>query len=313
MGSDLFADIPLTFRDENLRILNPPITKAAIHRTEARMRYTSLDDYLGAIPAGRTGPVGVLLCESSFLAAESAQRLRQTGFRDIVAIGPGAAAIPDEVGAARIDAQIARPAARAAALNRLIGAHAGRWMLAAQNGEFLFFPFCETRGVGDFTEFLASERRASAMAYAIDLYSDALGRDDARFSPREAYFDTQGWYGFEREGRQAEIFGGVGWRFEEYMPHALQRINRPALFRADPEAPIREDFWFANDEYNAISCPWHNNPTFALMTVRRAAALRSHPNFNKAVKTLMWPCSTRFEWSSEQLLGLGMIEAGQWL
>lgn len=277
------------------------------------MTYESLDDYLGAIDAGPSGPRAIILCESEFLAAETAQRLVDLRFQQIIAIGPGARAAEGVEQVAAIMEPIGKDVARAAAVNRLIADAPARWTLLLFNGEFVFYPFCETRSIRDFAEFLNNERRPAAMGYAIDLYSDALGQDDAAFSPQEAYFDAEGWYGFERGDKIAEIYGGVGWRFEEFMPHTMLRVNRPALFWADPEVPIRGDLWFDEDAYNAVSCPWHNNPTFALMSVRRAMALRAHPNFAKAVKTLMWPCSQKFEWRSEQLLSLGMIEAGQWL
>lgn len=277
------------------------------------MWYSSLDEGLATLKHDRPRLTAVILCETSFLLAETASHLSEAGFDRLVAIGPGAKAAPDRDDMIAAPADIANAEARAAVINRLIGAAAGRWMLLCFNGEFLFYPYREARRIQDFTEFLSWERRPAAMGYAVDIYSDALGREEGAFSLDDVYFDTEGWYGFERGEKLADVFGGLGWRFEEFTPRDMTRVNRPALFWADPAVPIRADLWFEDDVYNAISCPWHNNPTFALMSVRRATALRRHPNFTAAVKSFMWPCSEKFSWSSQQLLRHGVIEAGQWL
>lgn len=277
------------------------------------MRYSSLDEGLTALKQDPARPTAVILCETSFLLTETADHLTDAGFERLVAIGPGAEAAPDRPNIIAAPADIANADNRAAVINRLIAATAGRWMLIAFNGEFLFYPYRESRLIHDFTEFLSWERRPAAMGYAVDIYSDALGREEEAFSLKDVYFDSEGWYGFERGEQQAEVFGGLGWRFEEFTPRDMTRVNRPALFWADPAVPIRADLWFEDDVYNAISCPWHNNPTFALMSVRRATALRRHPNFSAGVKSFMWPCSEKFSWSSQQLLKHGVIEAGQWL
>ena len=277
------------------------------------MWYSSIDQALSSLRDDAPRPTAVILAETPFLLTETADHLSKAGFQRIVAIGPGAEAAAEREDLIAAPADIGDGESRAGVLNRLIAAAAGRWMLVSFNGEFLFYPYHESRHVQDFIEFLSWERRPAAMGYAVDIYSDALGREDAAFSLDDVYFDTEGWYGFERGERQAEVFGGLGWRFEEFTPRDMTRVNRPALFWADPAVPIRADLWFEDDVYNAISCPWHNNPTFALMSVRRAAALRRHPNFSAGVGSFMWPCSEKFSWTSKQLLKHGMIEAGQWL
>ena len=105
----------------------------------------------------------------------------------------------------------------------------------------------------------------------------------------------------------------LGWRFEEFSPVSMSRVNRPAFFLAEDKTRLRDDLWLEDEEMNTISCPWHNNPTMAVMSFRRARRLLSHPNFRGAISTLMWPNSRRFEWRSDQLSALGLIEAGQWI
>ena len=159
------------------------------------------------------------------------------GVDRIIAIGPGAKAAAERADRGDLiaaPADIANADSRAVVINRLIAAVAGRWMLVSFNGEFLFYPYSESRRIQDFVEFLSWERRPAAMGYAVDIYSDALGREEDAFSLEDVYFDTEGWYGFERGEKLAEVFGGLGWRFEEFTPRDMTRVNRPPF-----SGPIR--------------------------------------------------------------------------
>lgn len=278
------------------------------------MRHASIEEFARQTRAGQA-PAAILLCEDDFLADATAARLADLGFAPIIAAGPGHAAVDAErPGVETFPAQIASAAARTELLNRLIGMLRGRWTLVCFNGEFPFFPFCESRRAIDFVDFLRSERRAACAAYAIDLYADSMiGAAGEEPDLDEVYFDAEGWYGFDRGDGLVDIYGGLGWRFEEYAPVALSRVNRPALFRADEGARLDDDLWLTDQERDTISCPWHANPTMALMSFRRTRRLLSHPNFRSAIDTLSWPNSRRFEWRSGQLSAMGLIEAGQWI
>ncbi|MEM7547172.1 MAG: hypothetical protein AAF367_16705 [Pseudomonadota bacterium] len=245
---------------------------------------------------------------------ESSQRLIKQGFSHVVAAGRGITAFGDNPpeNVITLSAAVHDPAARAALLNRLIEGHAGQWLMVSFNGDFMFHPFCETRGVKDLIEFLWSERRASAMAYSIDLYSDDMIGAGVP-NPDDSWFDRRGWYGFDRGNGLIDVYGGLGWRYEEYAPLSVSRINRPALFRASAGVRIRDDLWFEDDSLNTVACPWHNNPSIALMSFRRTRLVLEHPNFRSAISSLQWPNSERFEWRSGQLISHGLIEAGQWI
>lgn len=275
------------------------------------MRYKSLASYLAVSPRS-SRPLGLLICEDRMMVQESADHLFSIGLDEVLAIGPGAEALPEEIpGLHLVSLPVHDPVARAEIVSRVIEASAKRWMLVAFNGEFAFHPFAETRSLPDLTSFLHSEQRATATAYAIDLYSDAMiggGAPDLK----DLWFDAEGWYGFEREGKLVDVYGGIGWRYEEYSPSAMARINRPALFQARRGLKMRPDLWLDDPKMNTISCPWHNNPTLALMSLRRTRRVLAHPGMQGA-KTLLWPQSRRFEWSSEQLFSLGLIEPGQWM
>ena len=84
------------------------------------------------------------------------------------------------------------------------------------------------------------------------------------------------------------------------------RIDRIALFRAQKGLRMRDDHTFSIEEYNTYACPWHNNLTAAVMSFRRAKAL------DWVAGSFVWERSLRFDWTSRQLLELGMIEPGQW-
>ena len=288
-------------------------TAAAAGGKREGMRYNSPEEFIRAAPRS-SKPVAICLCEDDFFAHATVMQLFSIGFENVIAAGPGAeAADPnDDKRIAAFPARIAASGARTALLNQLLQTLTGRWTLICFNGEFPFFPFSESRSVVDFADFLRAERRSACAACAIDLYSDNLVAGEAP-DLDDVYFDAEGWYGFDRGDRLVDIYGGLGWRFEEFSPVAMSRVNRPAFFHAAEGAKIRDDLWLEDAEANTISCPWHNNPTMAIMSFRRARRLLSHPNFRNAINTLMWPNSRKFEWRSDQLASLGMIEAGQWI
>lgn len=273
------------------------------------MASASLSAALSRAPV-RSGPAAVVICEDGLPAEAGIDRLFALGIETVVALGPGAPA--GTAGLVSAPVPVAARPARARAINQVIRWASGRWLLVCFAGEYLFYPHCETRGVRDFTEFLATERRRAATAYALDLYSEGQA-EGAPFRPEEAHIDAAGWYGFETGNGAAEIYGGLGWRYEEFIPRDMLRVNRPALFLADAARPVREDLTFGDPEYDSLSCPWHASPTIALMSVRRAAAVAADPRFRSGARSLIWRGSERFDWRSDQLLARGMIEPGQWL
>jgi hypothetical protein len=72
------------------------------------------------------------------------------------------------------------------------------------------------------------------------------------------------------------------------------------------------DFTFSEDELNTYACPWHNNLTAAVCSFRTAKALRTNPGSRFDIQTFRWHNSTPFEWHSQQLMDLGLMEPGQW-
>ncbi len=112
--------------------------------------------------------------------------------------------------------------------------------------------------------------------------------------------------------RQMDMFGGLRRRFEEHVPWGRRRIDRVALVRAERGLEMRPDLTLSDEERNTVNCPWHNNLTAAVMSFRAAKALRSNPGSKWTVTDFRWSGSVPFDWSSKQLLELGLMEPGQW-
>ena len=75
---------------------------------------------------------------------------------------------------------------------------------------------------------------------------------------------------------------------------------------------LRPDFTLTDEEMNTYACPWHNNITTAICSFRTAKALRANPGSRFAINTFRWRNSTEFQWQSQQLMDLGLMEPGQW-
>ena len=132
--------------------------------------------------------------------------------------------------------------------------------------------------------------------------------------------DRSGYYALARTGanghpldRQLDFFGGLRWRFEEHVPKNKRRIDRVALFRSRSNGLVMQaDGTFNEAEYNTYQCPWHHNLTCAVASFRTAKALTQNPGSRHAINSFRWRNSVPFEWSSRQLMDLGLIEPGQW-
>ena len=288
------------------------------------MRYSSLEDFLTTGTAALAkGPVAVVLVEDEVELGSTLRHHLDIGFREVLVVMPAAFALPGDVAdrVRRIDHDVQFHGDGFAVVNRLIGAAPGVWMYYCYNAEYLFFPFCETRTVGEMLAFHTEERRDAMLTYVIDLYAGDLGRHPDAVSLEDAHMDKSGYYALARtdaanhdhpKERQLDFFGGLRWRYEEHIPAPRRKIDRIALFRAKPGLTLREDHTFSDEEYNTYACPWHNNLTAAIVSFRTAKALKRNPGSTFDIETFKWHNSTPFEWHSRQLLDLGLMEPGQW-
>ena len=256
------------------------------------------------------GVVAILLCESEIHAQASADRLIDQGITALVVVG-SAKIVSPTVPIFQISHYDGPPDTHSL-LNTLFDALSGRWVLWLWNGEFFVFPFGETRVLADLAAFLEDERRKVLFTYALDLYGEDLPAADV--DPRECdlYFDREGYHAFPKEQNQLRVYGGLGWRFAEITPKDLHQIGRSSLIRAQAGVHLGRDMIFHDVEYGSVSCPWHHNPTGAILGLRRTRRIMAHPNFPAVRNKLIWWGSEPVAWTSAQLLEAGMIEPGQW-
>jgi len=287
------------------------------------MRYSSLKDFLARGGAALAkGPVALIMVED-LVEVESTIRYHQiAGFKALVVFAPQALELPlaleDEIH--RVAYSMAEEGALENAVNAVIEAAPGLWLYYCYNAEYLFHPFCETRKVGEMLTFHTEERRDAMLAYVIDAYADDLSRCPDAVSLDNAWIDKSGYYALGRKDpetghpreRQLDFFGGLRWRYEEHIPKDRRKIDRIALFRARPGLRLRADHTFNDEEYNTYACPWHNNITAAIVSFRTAKALKTNAGSTFAIPTFKWHNSVPFDWTSQQLLDLGLMEPGQW-
>lgn len=288
------------------------------------MRYSSLDDFLKyGGEALAKGPVAVVLVEDEVELGSTMRHHLDCGFREVLVLMPEAFVLPEDVAPKlrRIDHDVTLRGDGIAAINRLIAAAPGIWMYYCYNAEYLFYPFCETRTVGEMLSFHAEERRDAMLTYVVDLYAGDLGRHPGAVSLEDAHLDRSGYYALARNDaghhnhpkeRQLDFYGGLRWRYEEHIPAPRRKIDRIALFRARDGLTLRENHTFSDEEYNTYACPWHHNLTAAIVSFRTAKALKRNPGSTFDIDTFKWHNSTPFEWHSRQLLDLGLMEPGQW-
>ena len=288
------------------------------------MRYNSLTDFLNTEAATLAkGPVAIVLVEDDVEVATTLRHHQHAGFATVLALMPTQFELPRDLQSLvyRIDHDLSGDTAMEDTVNRIIAAAPGVWMYYCFNAEYLFFPFCETRSVGEMLAFHTEERREAMLTYVIDLYADDLGQHPDAVSLDHAHLDRSGYYALARKDsaqhghpreRQLDFFGGLRWRFEEHVPTARRKIDRIALFRAKPGLKLRADHTFSEEEYNTYACPWHHNITAAICSFRTAKALKRNPGSTFDIDTFKWHNSAPFEWHSRQLLDLGLMEPGQW-
>lgn len=275
------------------------------------MKYASLNDFLNRADLSK-GPIAVIFIEDDVEVESTLRHHLKCGFHKVVAVTRGT--VPD----LPIDI-VPTDSSFDATMNALIAKAPGTWMYYCFSGEYLFYPFSEHRTVGEMAAFSLEERRQSILTFVVDLYTTDLDTHPNAVSLEGAALDRSGYYALERKDdqghsleRQLDFFGGLRWRFEEHIPAPKRRIDRVALFQAKPGLTLRPDHTFNDPEYNTYACPWHHNLTAAICSFRTAKALKSNPGSKAQIDGFTWHNSTPFEWTSQQLLDLGLMEPGQW-
>jgi len=285
------------------------------------MIFASVAEYLSETSnRSGSGPVAIIFVEDLVEVSSTVTHHLRIGFSHILLIGRLTvdAAIPEGHKITRIEEPVRSRNDAVAIMNLLIDHFVGRWIYWGFNSEFLFYPFMETRVVSDLAAFMVEERRDHVFGYTVDLYAADLNSASDGVSRKTAHLDGSGYYGFQRyegghaQDRQFDVFGGLTWRYEEFIPWDRRRIDRIPLFRALDGLRIQDDLSLNVPEMNTLSCPWHHNVTVAIASFRVAKSLKRNPGSMFEIESFMWSGSTKFEWKSEQLLELGIIEPGQW-
>ena len=270
------------------------------------------------------GPLCALIVEDRAALAETLRHLDRLGFVRLFYFAPPEIPVPAECADMATEITIVHMRTRAqgaaaAAVNALIPGADGAWVHYCHNAEFLFFPFCENRTVGEVSRFMMEERRQSVLTYVVDLYAEDLRPHPDAVDCASAHLDGSGYFADARldetgqpRDRQLDFFGGLRWRFEEHIPAPKRRIDRVGLFQAHKGLTLRPDHTMSYEEMNTYACPWHHSLTGALASFRVAKALRSNPGSRFDVDSFMWHGSVPFRWSSRQLMEMGLIEPGQW-
>ena len=288
------------------------------------MRYNDLAEFLkDGTEALAAGPIAMILVEDLAEVDTTIRHHIQLGFKSVLVFAPDDLELPEKLEKliSRISYDMTTDGAMETVVNSIIDATPNIWLYYCFNAEYLFYPFCESRSVGEMIAFNMEERRDSILTYVIDLYAGDLYDFPDAVSLEDAHLDKSGYYALARNDaangnhqkeRQLDFFGGLRWRFEEHIPAARRKIDRVALFRSKNGLQIRPDHTFNDEEYNTYSCEWHHNITAAICSFKTAKALKRNPGSTFDIETFRWHNSTEFEWHSQQLLDLGLIEPGQW-
>lgn len=288
------------------------------------MTYDSLSAFLGDRATHLAkGPVALIFIEDDTEIGSTLRHHLTLGFKSVVAFMPAAFPLEDDLTETVIRVTMEHPTGQNMidAVNKVITAAPGIWLYYCFNGEYLFYPFCETRTVGEMTTFHMEERRFAMLTYVVDLYASDLSAHPNAVSTDDAMLDKSGYYALARpdadnhnhpKERQLDFFGGLRWRYEEHIPETRRKIDRISLFQAKPDLVLRPDFTFNDEEMNTYSCEWHNNLTAAVCSFRTAKALKTNPGSTFDIHSFRWHNSVPFEWHSRQLLDLGLMEPGQW-
>ena len=290
--------------------------------------HATLSDFLrrGGAALAR-GPVALLMAEDDIGLSETLRHHAERGFARIVLLAPEdqpltlPASLPRDVPLDLIRHETRHPDALVTVANALIPHLAGQWLYCGYTAEFLFHPFCETRTIGEMLAFAAEERREAVLCFVIDLYAGDLATAPDAFDPGDAWMDRVGYHALARPDpenhnfpklRQLDFYGGLRWRFEEHIPETRRRIDRAALFRARKGLQLTPDFRLTDEEMNTYASPWHSSLTAVVASFRTAKALRRNPGSGKSIHSFRWENAVRFDWSSRQLMDMGLMEPGQW-
>ena len=125
------------------------------------------------------------------------------GFRSVITFGVPDIRLPDNLPANvhNVDFDMASKDALLKVVNSVIELAPAQWIYYGYNTEYIFYPFCEHRAIGEMLAFHTEERRDAVLTYVVDLYAGDLGAHPNAVSLEDALHQTVEHlsdYGFER-------------------------------------------------------------------------------------------------------------------
>ncbi|MEL6954059.1 MAG: hypothetical protein AAGM12_11990 [Pseudomonadota bacterium] len=289
------------------------------------MHLPSLDALDGIAPKSLSpGPIALVIAEDQTEVASTISHLVGLGFAKVIVLAPPASMTQEDLAqvaddAILVDHPTRQPGTLTRALGIVIKKAPETWLHYCFNGEYLFFPFCESRSVSEMIAFIEEERRSSVLTYVIDLYANDLGHSPDGVCLETAHLDGSGYYAETRRApdgtvleRQLNFYGGLRWRFEEHVAPQKRKIDRVGLFKTGSGLEFRDNHTLSDEELNTYTCPWHHSLTASICSFRVAKALRLNPGSRHDVPSFLWHRSEPFTWNSQQLMDLGLMEPGQW-
>ncbi|PIB23970.1 hypothetical protein BFP76_01570 [Amylibacter kogurei] len=268
----------------------------------------------------KSGPIGIVFAEDNIGLVDTVAHLRNVGFSNIFVAGTMLTTqeLNTDESIHIFDYDPDRTNAISTFLNMVIKAFPNQWIFHCFNGEFIYYPFCETRSITDFLIFADEERRISMAGTIVDLYTEKNPPKSCGYANDYWLFDESGYFANYREDadqtpmRYVETYGGLRWRLEEYFPPDRRRIDRTNLFKSIPGLRLDENLDGNLADFGTIGAPWHNSPTIVIASFRATKYLHINTPDAKAIQKLSWSRSAAFEKSSHQLMKIGFMEPGQW-
>jgi hypothetical protein len=194
------------------------------------------------------------------------------------------------------------------------------WSLLLYAGEYICYPYFETRKISDLCQFLTDERNLSLFAVTIDAYpiNDSAS---ANLKP-----GNSGWavdrFGLVRTSnakRKLERWrGGFAVRFgRSVRPNGLEHVSRIPLIRAKSGHFHSRDMAAAvPDKLNAPFSAFHVGLTGCIISdnvFRSWSRQLGRQEWDSAFRKLRSAPLVPIDWSSRQLLEHDFMNKGQWI
>ena len=161
------------------------------------MQFPTLKTYLNWAKAhAPKGPFAFIFAQDYIELTHTVAHHIKLGFRQTVVLADVPFTRPADLPA---EAAFISRAAKSSSdispeMNAIISALPQQWIYCGYNGEYLFYPFCESRSIGEIIAFNTEERRKTIATTVVDLYAGHLGHSPHGVDVTNAYFDRLGYY-----------------------------------------------------------------------------------------------------------------------